>query len=239
MGPCSQNIPVGDAFIHCKISGSEDTPALVLLHGNGEDLRVFEHQIGYFSQYYRVIAVDTRGHGQSMRGTAPLNFYTFAADLVAVFDALKVEKAHIVGFSDGATIALHTALTAPERVASMVLLGVNYNTKGLLLVPRIQIRLAYICLSVAALFSAKIRKRREIWGLMVYQPNLTIEDISQITLPTLVITGENDMVSQHHNDEISRAIAGSERLIIPGGNHFWIFKKPELLNKIVMEFLQK
>ena len=234
----SKNIPVNDAQIHCIIAGREDAPALVWLHGNGENLHIFEQQISYFSQHYKVIAVDTRGHGQSTRGTAPFNFYTFAADLIAVLDALQIDKAHIIGFSDGAIIALHAALIAPERIASLVLLGANYNAKGLRLIPRLGVLFVYACLSLSSLFSAKMRSRKEIWELMVYHPNLTIEEISQITLPTLVLTGENDMVSQHHNNEISHAIAGSRRLVIPNGDHFWMFKQPEVFNDCIMEFLK-
>ena len=230
-------IPSGDALIHCKISGREDAGALVFLHGNGEDLHIFDQQISYYSQYYRTVAIDTRAHGLSTRGTAPFNFYTFAADLVAVLDALHINKAHVAGFSDGAIIALHAALIAPERIASMVLLGVNYHPKGLRWIIRLQIRLACLLLSTASLFSAKIRQRTEIWGLMVHQPNLTIAELSRITAPTLIVTGEKDMVSQRHNDEISRVIAGSKRLIIPNGDHFWMFAKPDVLNQCIMEFL--
>ena len=232
----SLKIPSGDALIHCEISGREDAPALLLLHGNGENLHVFDLQISYFSQYYRTIAVDTRGHGLSTRGTAPFNFYTFAADLIETLNTLQVERAHIVGFSDGAITALHTALIAPERISSMILLGVNCNPQGLRLIPRLLILLAYAGLSLASLFSATKRRRKEIWGLMVYQPNLTIAEISRIKTPTLVVTGENDMASQRQNDEISRAIAGSQRIIIPAGDHFWMFAKPKIFNRMVMEF---
>jgi len=238
MDKSAHNILSGDALIHCETSGCEKASALVLLHGNGEDLHIFDSQVKYFSQYYKVIVVDTRGHGQSTRGTAPLNFYTFATDMIAVLDALQIDRAHIVGFSDGATIALHIALTAPERILSMVLLGVNYHTKGLKLIPRLQILFTYACLSVASLFSEKMRKRKETWGLMVNQPNLTIEEIARISIPALVVTGEKDMVSQRHNDEISYAIAGSKRLIIPGGDHFWMVKHPEILHACVMDFLR-
>ena len=235
--PYSQDISVGDALIHCRIAGRESAPALVWLHGNGEDLHIFDPQIQYFSQHYRVIAIDTRGHGQSTRGTAPFHFYTFAADLIAVFDALQIGQAHIVGFSDGAITAMHLALTAPERILSMVLLGANYNAKGLTCIVRLQILTVYACLSVASLFSAKMRTRKEIWGLMVCYPNLTVGEIKRITVPTLIVTGEKDMVSQRQNDEISRAIAGSKRLIIPAGDHFWMLKNPETLNRCVMDFL--
>jgi pimeloyl-ACP methyl ester carboxylesterase len=235
----SQEIPVSDAVIHCRIAGREDAPALVFLHGNGEDLQVFNQQIDYFAKYYRTVAMDTRGHGQSTRGKAPFNFYTFANDLTVVLETLQIDRAHIVGFSDGAITALHTALIAPKRIASMVLLGTNYNTQGLLLIPRLQIRFVYTCLSVVSLFSSGMRRRKEVWGLMVNQPNLTVEEITQVTVPTLVVTGENDMVSQRHNDEISRAIAGSRRLIISGSDHFWMFQKPELLTACIKEFLDE
>jgi len=233
------DIPISDAVIHCKIAGNKEAPVLILLHGNGEDLHIFDQQISYFSQYYRTIAIDTRGHGKSTRGTKPLNFHTFAADLVAVLDALQIEKVNIVGFSDGAITALHTALLAPERVSAMVLLGVNYNTKGLRLIPRLLVLCMYAFLSAASLFSAKKRKQKEIWGLMVYLPKLTIEEISQIKIPTLVITGEKDMVCQRHNNKLSNAIAGSQRLIIQGGDHFWMFKHPDVLNESVMKFFEK
>jgi len=226
-----------NALIHCEIYGRNDAPALIFLHGNGEDLHVFDSQIRYFSNHYKVVAVDTRGHGQSTRGTAPLNFYTFATDLISVLNTLQIDKAHIVGFSDGAATALHLALTAPKRIASMILLGANYDIKGLRWMTRLLILLGYVGLSLASLFSVNCRRRKEIWGLMVFQPNLTIEEISRIAVPTLVVTGENDMVSQRHNDDISAAIVGSERLIIPGGNHFWMSKNPDVLNQCITEFI--
>jgi pimeloyl-ACP methyl ester carboxylesterase len=232
-------IESSDALIHCELSGPENAPVLVFLHGNGEDLHIFDPQIRYFSTYYKIVAVDTRGHGKSTRGIASLNFHTFAADLIAVFDALQIDKAHITGFSDGAITALHTALIAPERIESMILLGANYNTKGLRLFARLQISLVYVLLSAISPFSAKLRKRKEIWGLMVHHPNLAIKDIARITAPALVITGQNDMVSQRQNDELSQAIAGSERMIIPKGNHFWMLSQPETLNACVMDFLYK
>ena len=229
----------GDALIYCQVSGRQAAPAIVWLHGNGEDLHLFDRQIEYFSKDYKMVAMDTRGHGQSTRGTAPFTFYTFAADLIAVLDALHIKKAHIVGFSDGAITALHTALMAPERVASMVLIGANYHTGGLRWKPRILILFTYIGLSLASLFSAKKRKRREIWGLMVHQPNLSIGALSKIDIPTLVMTGQNDLVSQRHNDEMSRAIAGSQRVIIPDGNHFWMSKRPDELYRHLTPFLQR
>ena len=74
---------------------------LILLHGNGEDHTYFVHQIEFFSRFYRVIALDTRGHGQSPRGTAPFSIVQFAKDLLAFMDQKQIKKTHILGFSDG------------------------------------------------------------------------------------------------------------------------------------------
>ena len=222
------DIPSGDALIHCEVSGPIEAPVVVFLHGNGEDLHIFDLQIKHFSTDYKVVAIDTRGHGLSTRGTGAFNFHTFAADLLAVLDALHIDRAHIVGFSDGAIIALHTALLAPERISSMVLLGVNYNPKGVKWIARIQIRLLYLL---------KRGKEREIWGLMVHHPHITISEISTIQIPTLVVTGENDLVSQSQNDEISLVIKNSRRIVVPKGDHFWMFAQPELLNRYITDFL--
>jgi len=234
----TKEIALSDTVINCEVAGDEDAPAMVLLHGNGEDLHIFDSHLRYFSQYFRTIAIDTRGHGKSTRGEAPLTFHTFANDLAEVFDALQIDQAHIVGFSDGAITALHVALTRPELVSSMALIGANYNPKGLRWFPRMEIRFIYACLVIASLFVEKIRKRKEIWRLMVDQPKLTLKQLSRITTPTLIVTGENDMVSQNHNNEIHHAIAGSQRLIIPNGNHYWMFSQPEKLNQCVMDFLK-
>ncbi len=230
-------VPLFDAMIHCEIAGYKNAPALVFLHGNGEDLSIFDSQVRYFSQFYRTVTIDTRGHGRSSRGESPFNFNTFATDLADIFEALVIEKAHIVGFSDGAIIAMYFAISHPERVASLVLLGANYHPKGLRFFPRLHVKLVYAGLSVASLFSEKKRQRKEIWGLMVNQPELTIDDLSRITTPSLIITGENDMISQDHTDEMCHAIAGSHRLVIPKGNHYWMFKKPELFNQCIVDFL--
>ncbi|MDE7359343.1 MAG: alpha/beta hydrolase, partial [Lachnospiraceae bacterium] len=79
---------------------------LFLLHGNGEDGTYFANQISLFSGRYRVIAVDTRGHGKSPRGTAPFTMEQFAVDLKELMDKLQIQNAVILGFSDGANIAM-------------------------------------------------------------------------------------------------------------------------------------
>ena len=98
---------------------------LVLLHGNGENHTYFKRQMEPFSQQYRVIALDTRGHGKSPRGTAPFTLEQFAGDLKEFLDQRGITKCHLLGFSDGGNIALLFALRYPQYVEKLILNGAN------------------------------------------------------------------------------------------------------------------
>ena len=87
-----------DIQLHYMIAG-QGFP-LVMLHGNGEDHTYFKHQMAPFSERYQVIALDTRGHGQSPRGTAPFTLEQFAEDLKGFLDSREISRCHLLGFSD-------------------------------------------------------------------------------------------------------------------------------------------
>ena len=111
------------------IEKGQGTP-LILLHGNGDSHAYFEHQMEAFSKHFRVIAVDTRGHGASPRGTAEFTLLQFARDLNDFMDELGIEKAHVLGFSDGGNIALLFALHFPHRVLRLVSDGADLDPSG-------------------------------------------------------------------------------------------------------------
>ena len=92
-------VDCGDARIACYDIGRGKP--LVLLHGNGEDSSYWKAQIPELTRFYRVIAVDSRGHGASETGAQGLSFALMAEDLKRVLDARGVKKAHFLGFSDG------------------------------------------------------------------------------------------------------------------------------------------
>lgn len=209
---------------------------LILLHGNGEDSSYFEHQIEPFSQHFRVIAVDTRGHGKTPRGEAPFTIRQFADDLRVFMDSHGFEKAHILGFSDGGNIAMVFAMAHPDRVNKLILDGANLDASGVKRSVQIPIEIGY---RIARLFSRKspdARKNAEMLGLMVNDPNVGPEELARIEAPTLVIAGDKDMIKETHTRLIARSIPGAELAIIPG-NHFVANKNPEVFNEMVLRFL--
>ena len=223
-----------DIELHCEETGGGEP--LVLLHGNGEDGTYFTHQIAHFSQRFRVLALDTRGHGKSPRGEAPFTIRQFARDLLAFLDARGIERAHLLGFSDGGNIALVFALAHPERVGKLVLNGANLYTRGVKRSVQVPIELGYRMARLFAGLSAKARANAEMLGLMVNDPNVAPEELAALTAPTLVIAGENDMIREDHTRLIAERIPNARLAFVPG-DHFVAAKNPAAFNREVERFL--
>ena len=222
-------------FLHF-IQRGEGEP-LLLLHGNGEDSSVFSAQMDYFSPKYRVMALDTRGHGKSPRGTAPFSIETFAEDLLDFLDQQGLEKVHLLGFSDGGNIALTFALRHQERLMSLILNGADLFPSGVKPSVQVPIVLGYWAARAAALFSRDAVPKMELLRLMVKEPHIPPEALGAIRVPTLVIAGTGDMIKEEHTRLIHRQIPGSRLALIPG-DHFIAQKNPEPYNRAVEEFLE-
>ena len=227
---------------------------LILLHGNGEDSGYFVHQINHFLKEHCVIALDTRGHGKSPRGDRPFTIRQFAEDLHDFMDEQGIEKADILGFSDGGNTALVFALKYPERVERLILNGANLYGSGVKPSVQIPIILGY---HVASLFAGRrsekyvpVRKFREkahesaeMLGLMVHDPNLTPEELSQnsnpdfIRIPKLVIAGDRDMIKDEHTRLIYASLPNAQIRVMKG-SHFIAKEHPEEFNRIVEKFLK-
>jgi pimeloyl-ACP methyl ester carboxylesterase len=225
-----------DIALH-YIEKGEGEP-LILLHGNGESGEYFLHQLAFFSEHYRVIAVDTRGHGKSPRGDAPFTIRQFAEDLRGFLDAQGIAQANLLGFSDGGNIALIFALRYPQRVKRLILNGANLDTKGVKPSVQLPITLGF---HVASLFAGKrpeARRNAELLGLMVNDPSIPPDALTELEVPTLVIAGTRDMIKTSHTRQIAASIPGAE-LVLLQGDHFIANKNPGPFNAAVQRFLQK
>lgn len=191
---------------------------LMLLHGNGESSGYFVNQIDRFANEYRVIAVDTRGHGASPRGNKPFTLETFADDLKNLLDSLNIEKANILGFSDGGNIAVTFALKYPERVASLVLNGANLFPSGLKSSFLIPLKVLFAVFSLLSHFSRRAKRRSELLYLMAKQPNIQPERLSGIKCPVLVIAGTQDVIKEKHTKLIAASLPDSSLCFLKGGH---------------------
>ena len=211
---------------------------LVLLHGNGESKEYFEYQMAELSKIRRVIALDTRGHGATPRGEKPFTLSSFADDLHDFLDLKKITCADILGFSDGANIALHFALKYPNRVNKLILNGGNLTPFGVKARFQIPIVIEYALFALASSFDKRAKQKAELLSLMVKEPCFKEEELSKIALPTLIIAGTHDMIKESETRRIHKYIENSElRFVV--GSHFAAFENPDEFNSVVWEFLTK
>lgn len=209
---------------------------LILLHGNGESGDYFSEQIPFFSKKYQVIVPDTRGHGRSPRGNKPFTLSQFVEDLRDFMDSLLIEKAHLLGFSDGGNIALLFALQYPERVLSLILNGANLFPQGLKASVLLPIVWEYKIDSLFANRSAKAKKNAEMLRLMVQEPDIKFKDLTALDIRVLVITGTRDMIRASHTKLIAEHLKNAESVLIEG-DHFIAKKNSAAFNRAVECFL--
>jgi len=226
-----------DIELYYREAGSGEP--LILLHGNGESGEYFINQIEHFQSRYRVIAPDTRGHGRSPRGEAPFTIAQFANDLYDFMQGLGVARAAILGFSDGANIAIKFAMQHPEMVKALILNGGNLDPSGVKRTAQFQLPIV-LGWRIASLFaerSEKARRNAEMLGLMVNDPNISPSELAKLTMPTLVVCGTKDMIKESHTRMIAENIPNARLVILPG-DHFVANRHPAEFNQVVDDFLE-
>lgn len=210
---------------------------IVLLHGNGEDSSYFEHQIDVLAEKYHVFALDSRAHGKSPSGEKSLTIKQLVLDLYDFINEKELDRIHILGFSDGANIAMIFARDYPDRVGKLILNGGNLTPDGMIDKVRQAIERKYKEYLEKAEEDEEMRAKAEMFSLMVNDPNIPIDELHDIDTESLVIAGDKDMIKDEHTRLIADNIKGS-KLVIMEGDHFIAKKKPEEFNKYMMEFLQ-
>ncbi len=230
--------PGAEIFYVTYPSPFAGAPDLVLLHGNGEDHTYFSQQIAALSPHFRLVLMDTRGQGRSSGIEGPLDFSTFAGDLLRLLDHLHICRAHLLGFSDGGNLALTFALQYPQRVRSLILNGANLYPSGMCLPVLLSTAAEYAATLLLSPFWVKARHRASLLGLMVHHPHIAPKALSSLTVPALVLVGQHDMIRYSHSRLIASSLPNARFVCMPGADHFCAAKQPDAFNRIVLDFLQ-
>lgn len=229
-------IPIaGGAVIHYECTGS-GVP-LVMLHGNRQKHQVFRKQIAFFKKHCRLILIDTRGHGRSSLGSYDLTAELLAEDILHVLDYLKIDKAILLGYSDGGNTALKLALLAPERLLSLVIISANTTPGGLTPPVYYFSRMQYHLFSGLERLHLPVSRQKQLAGLMVLNPQISMEELKGLHLPTLIIAGEYDIIRKTHTLSIAKAIPGASLQIVRHAGHLGLFLHSGEYNAIIGEFL--
>lgn len=207
---------------------------IILLHGNQENHTIFSQLIDDLGDFYHVIAMDSRYHGKSIK-QGPLTLEQMAKDVMRVADELNLESYDVIGFSDGANIALTLAPLDP-RLKHMILMSPNANPQGIKRIYRIQMFLTMICLLPFCLYHPKARLSFKLYRFMFDEPHFTREELSDIKIPILLLGGTRDMIRQEDFEFFASALPHCILKVIEG-THFLLGSNYPELKKAISGFL--
>jgi len=221
---------------------------VILLHGGLGHSSNWGYQVPMLvSSGHRVVLIDSRGHGRSTRDSRPFAYELMASDVLAVMDALQVENAAVVGWSDGACIALILAMKAPARVAGVFFFGCNMDPSGTKEIAQPNPILDR-CLGRHARDYAELSATPDqfkefadaVGQMMMTQPNYSARDMADIRTPVAIVQSEHDeFIKREHAEYLTRSIRGSELILLPGVSHFAPLQRPEQFNSVMRTFLDK
>ncbi|MBQ9604006.1 MAG: alpha/beta hydrolase [Firmicutes bacterium] len=226
----------GSAQIYYELHSNQKEKTLVLLHGNAESSERFKKHAEILGEYFNILLIDSRGHGLSSMGDGSLSLDKMAVDLENVLNALGLTKVHILGFSDGANIAMIFTPKNNELVDKLVLVGGNLEYGGFTLQTKALVAIGYFLAWINMKVDKTNRINCEYYYLMFKEPHLKPNYINKIQAKTLVMAGDKDMISRSHTDLIVNSIKNGI-LKIYKGDHFYIYRQPEEFCKTVIDFL--
>ncbi|MGG6893157.1 alpha/beta fold hydrolase [Rhizobium sp. BR 315] len=220
---------------------------VILLHGGLGNSGNWGYQVpALIEAGHRVIVIDSRGHGRSTRDERPYTYELLASDVLAVMDRLKIGKAAVAGWSDGACVGMILGRTHPERISGVFFFACNMDpsgTKEFVATPIIERCFSRHTKDYAALSAApdEFDAFIEAVGLMQRtEPNYTIADLADIHVPVVIVHSEHDEFIKHeHADYLVRHIPGAEMILLPGVSHFAPLQRPAQFNAALLAFLAR
>jgi pimeloyl-ACP methyl ester carboxylesterase len=217
-------IEVNGIRLFYKVSGSG--PAILLVHGNGEDHSIFNETAELLRKDYTVYALDSRDHGKSSR-VKTLGYEDMADDMAEFVRMLKLEKPCYCGFSDGGIIGILAAVRHPGLFSKLVLCGANAYPQGL----------KWYWLKFFTMIEALNHDPKIL--MMLKEPQIAVKELESISDPVLLLAGERDMVRESHTRYLASKIKNSSLQILPGEGHGSYIVHSRKLYYFIKKFLDK
>lgn len=243
-------------------------PALIWVPGTGLKGSTWQRQVNHFQATHRCISLDIRGSGGTTSGPEHSSVADMADDVVEMMDALGIPRATVIGVSLGAAIAQEVALRAPDRVESLVLVATwSSSAREFHISRHFESRLYALEHGPLDVF-AKFAFWMSSYTLMETDPELqaqveqelaagmstdlagladhfradlgheTRDRLSQITCPTLVVHGDEDLITlPTYNRLVAELIPGSTLVEIPAAGHLVWLERPQALSRSISAFL--
>ena len=221
-------------------------PTILLLHGGLESSESWGSQTPAFAERHRVVLIDRRGHGRTPDVDGAITYEAMRDDMISCIVALDLAGAHLVGWSDGGILALMIAIERPDLVGRIVSIGGNANadaytaeTRATLgpdsaLVDLMRADYERITPDGAEHWPVVLDKIQHLW----WEAPLDFTDqLERIDALTLVLAGDDDCIEPAHSIEMFQRIPKARLGIVPGGSHAVPLEQPDLVNRMLIEFL--
>lgn len=215
---------------------------LLMIHGNAGSIEAFSNNIPYFAKKYKVIAVDSRAHGQTKDDRDSLSFEMMADDFDALLTAMHIDSAYVLGWSDGGINALVLAMRHPGKVIKLAATGANLWPDSTGLIPsywKSEQRDYANWQKRMPLKDAATKNAYKIFMLDWLQPNIPLIALRAIKAPSLIIGGDHDLIPVHHTVDIYRNIPNACLWIVPNSGHPTLIEHRDEFNRIVDDFFSR
>jgi pimeloyl-ACP methyl ester carboxylesterase len=239
----SGQVQLNGISIHYAVYG-HGSP-VIFLHGGLANADYWGKQIPAVAPHHTIIVMDSRGHGRSTRDTRPYGYDLMADDVIALFDFLKIQKADVVGWSDGGILGLDLAIRHKDRVGKVFAFAANTVTAGVIDgVEKNPTFAAYIeragheyekRSATPKQYDAFVEQISKMWAS---EPNWTDAQLKAIDTPVLVVDGDHDeAIKREHTEYIAATIPHAGLLILPNVSHFAFLQDPAQFNFAILHFL--
>lgn len=246
--PYGNNISVGK---YASVNGinmyyeiyGEGMP-MVLVHGNGGNVASMANQIEYFKSKYKIIVADSRAQGKSSDTKNLLTYEQITDDWAALLDQLHIDSAYFIGWSDGGIESLLMAIRHPNKVKMMAIMGANLQPDS----SAVYGWAVRWVKNLDSLNNVRIAKKdtlynyvqaKKMFNLLGQQPHIPLAAVQKIKAPTLVMSGDKDVIKEAHTLQIYQNLQKAWLCIFPGGTHMMPETDPDLFNATVEKFFSK
>lgn len=229
-----------------EVRGNGDP--VVMLHGGFATIESWDAQAAALSARYRVFLPERRGHGRMPDVEGPLTYENMASDTAAFIEALGIGPAHLIGWSDGGSVALYVALRRPDLVRKVICMGAAAWFDGLTAKTQAEAQHLSLEFFPPSLIEAHrslspdgpdhlpifFEKIKVLWRS---EPNMTPDELRQITAPTLVMLGDDDVLTIEHAATMAATLPDAQLAVVPGTDHGLMYEKPDLVGRLFLDFL--
>ncbi len=246
-------LDIDGAKIYYEITGNEDCPVLLLLHGGFGNIEDFNTILPDLNSKFKIIGIDSRGQGKSTLGTKTLSYEQIQKDVERILAYLQIDTLSVIGFSDGGIAAYRLASLTSLNIEKLVTIGSDWHLKHTESMREVYLKItgeswrkklpatytAYQKLNPEPDFDGITESLVKMW-LDSSSSSYPNEAVKNIFCHLLIVRGDNDhLLSKESVVELSRLVKNSNFLNIPYAGHCAFEDQKEIFMISLNEFLEK